>query len=99
MWLKLDNEGIFQELQKRLAVAEQKHVGFAEGKYQALGFLGEEYGEVVKVVTKGEGEKRLYDELFDLLVVTWRMLCGDHEHAELCDDCRYPCEGCGRKNQ
>lgn len=94
-WTYKDFE-ILQALRGGLIRAEELHPGFAEGQYQALGFLGEEYGEVVKVVTKGEGEQRLHDELRDLLVVTWRFLRGDHEVGCLCDDCKYPCESCGR---
>lgn len=85
MWLKLTDDEIFQELKKRLAVAEQKHPNFAEGKYQALGYLGEEYGETARAITKNEDEMRLYDELFDLLIVTWRFLRGDHERREVMD--------------
>lgn len=84
---------IFAEATRKLACAEEKHPVFAEGPYQALGFLGEEYGEVVRVLTKGEGEQRLHEELMDLLVVTIRFLRRDYD--VLCDDCKYPCDKCG----
>lgn len=70
---------IFERLMERVERAERLHPVFAEGVYHALGFLGEEHGEVVKVVTKKEGDQRLQDELFDLLVVTWRFIRKDYE--------------------
>lgn len=72
------NLDIFRELEQRLLLAEEKHPTFAEGPYQALGYVGEEYSEVVRALTKNEGDERLHDELMDLVVVCWRFLRGDH---------------------
>ena len=73
----MTNDEIFDEFLKRLATAAAKHPVFAEGIYQALGVLGEEFGEVVRTVTKKEGNERMQEELMDLLVVTWRFIRGD----------------------
>lgn len=71
------NDQIYQRLQKRLEEAEAKHPQFAEGPYQALGVLGEEYGEVVRALTKQEGYDRIQEELLDVLAVAWRFYRGD----------------------
>ena len=73
----MSNDEIYAEFLEWLATAERKHPLFAEGQYQALGVLGEEVGEVVKTVTKKEGDERMHEELMDLLVVTWRFIRGD----------------------
>lgn len=71
------NDQIYERLQKRLAEAEQKHPVFAEGPFQALGVLGEEYGEAVRSLTKQEGYDRMQEELLDVLAVAWRFYRGD----------------------
>ena len=72
---------ILDKIQPDLKRGERLHPDFAEGVYQALGFLGEEYGEVSREITKGEPgwEKRMDSELFDLIVVAIRMLLRDYE--------------------
>ena len=76
------NKEIYTELLVRLTEAEAKHPLFAEGPYQALGYIGEEYSEVVRALTKNEGDARFRDELFDLIIVAWRTLRGDHIQGE-----------------
>ena len=76
------NKEIYAELLLRLTEAEEKHPLFAEGSYQALGYIGEEYSEVVRALTKNEGDARFRDELFDLIVVVWRTLRGDHRQGK-----------------
>lgn len=71
------NDQIYERLQKRIAEAEVKHPVFAEGPFQALGVLGEEYGEVVRSLTKQEGYDRMQEELLDVLAVAWRFYRGD----------------------
>ena len=70
---------LFYKLETALQRAEKLHPGFAEGPYEALGFLSEEHGEVTKAITKGEGKQRMQEELIDLIVVAWRMLRDEHE--------------------
>ena len=75
----MTDEEIHEKLKSAFCEARLLHPGFAEGPYEALGFLSEEHGEVVKAVTKGEGKQRMQEELIDLIVVAWRMLRGEHE--------------------
>ena len=72
---------IIDQLRNALRWAREKHPGFAEGPYQALGYLGEEYGEVVKEITKGipGWRERMCDELIDLMCVAVRMLRGEFD--------------------
>lgn len=86
----MTDEDILERVRRGLVRAEHLHPRFAEGKYQALGYLGEEFGEASRAITKNEGEQRMQEELVDLIVVAWRMLRGDHE-----DDC--PREKCGKE--
>ena len=64
-------------LADRVKAAEKKHPNFADGMYQGVGVLGEEYGELCQALNKGEGEERVMDEAFDLLCVAWRFCRGD----------------------
>lgn len=73
----MTNDEIFDELLKRLEVAEGKHPVFAEGIYQALGRVSEEVGELNRATNHSEGDKRIMDEAFDSLVVIWRFIRGD----------------------
>ncbi len=77
----VSDDDIFETLKQKLVVAREKHTGFAEGQYQALGFLGEEYGEVAKEITKGEEgwRERMCCELLDLMCVAVRMLRGEFD--------------------
>ena len=80
----MTNEEIVEALKSAFCKAQLLHPGFTEGPYEALGFLSEEHGEVTKAITKGEGKRRMQEELIDLIVVAWRMLRGDHERPD-CD--------------
>lgn len=75
--LSSDERAVLFDFLARLHEAEKKHPVFAEGPYEALGRIGEEQGELVRAVTKNEGDERIYDEALDLLVVTWRLARGD----------------------
>lgn len=88
----MTDEDILERVRRGLVRAKRLHPRFAEGKFHALGYLGEEYSEVVRALTKNEGEQRMQEELVDLIVVAWRMLRGDHEAA-----CESPCEQCGKE--
>jgi len=80
-----ENKGaelLFAEIIQHVVMARVKHERFAEGVYEALGILGEEYGEVVRAITKQEGEDRLREELLDLIAVAWRMLKREYEHND-----------------
>lgn len=69
--LTVDGKLLFA-LIARLAKAQEKHPDFADGIYQGVGVIGEEYGELCQALNKGEGEERVMDEAFDLLCVAWR---------------------------
>jgi hypothetical protein len=64
-------------LQHRLAMAERKHPVFADGVWQGMGRIGEEYGELCQAVNKDQGETRIKAEAWDLLVVSWRFVRED----------------------
>ena len=70
---------LFEYIRTQVHRGELLHPVFAEGPYQALGYLEEELGEVAKeVMKKKDGwESRMNDELVDLVVVAIRMLRGD----------------------
>ena len=91
----MTNEEIVEALKSAFCKAQLLHPGFAEGPYEALGFLSEEHGEVTKAITKGEGKRRMQEELIDLIVVAWRMLRGEHEDTD-CNECKFPCEECSK---
>lgn len=69
------------DLISRIAKAEEKHPDFADGVYQGVGVIGEEYGELCQALNKGEGEERVMDEALDLLCVAWRFCRGDWEKS------------------
>lgn len=64
-------------LSDRVKAAQEKHPDFADGIYQGVGVIGEEYGELCQAINKGEGEDRVMDEALDLLCVVWRFCRGD----------------------
>jgi len=68
---------LWRFLQHRLATAERKHPLFADGVWQGMGRIGEEYGELCQAVNKDEGEVRIMAEAWDMLVVSWRFVRGD----------------------
>ena len=72
-----EDEGQYQELLERLAVAQGKHPVYAEGIWQGMGRIGEEYGELCQSVNHGESEERIMSEAWDLLCVVWRFVRGD----------------------
>jgi hypothetical protein len=68
---------LFLKLMRHVQRAEQLHPAFAEGIYQGLGRIGEEYGELVRACNHEEGEKRIMEEAMDTLAVAWRFVRGD----------------------
>lgn len=76
-------DDIFSAVRARFEHARAAHPDFAQGRFHALGFLGEEYGEVTRELTKGlpGWEDRADSELIDLIVVASRMLLRHHEHG------------------
>lgn len=68
---------IMAALDERLKAAEKKHPDFADGIYQGVGVIGEEYGELCQALNKVQGEDRVMDEALDLLCVVWRFCRGD----------------------
>ena len=75
---------VYNAIDKELFEARKKHPDFAYGIFHALGFLGEEYGEVSKEITKQEPgwEERMDAELLDLIAVAIRMLRREYVHEE-----------------
>lgn len=74
--LSMDGKVLFA-LIDRIAKAEKKHPDFADGIYQGVGVIGEEYGELCQALNKRQGEERVMDEALDLLCVVWRFCRGD----------------------
>ena len=72
--------GLFVKLADRVKAAEKKHPDFADGIYQGVGVIGEEYGELCQALNKGEGDERVMDEALDLLCVVWRFCRGDWQN-------------------
>ena len=68
-------------LAERVKAAETKHPNFSYGRYQGVGVIGEEFGELCQALNKGEGEERVMDEALDLLCVVWRFCRGDWEKS------------------
>jgi hypothetical protein len=66
----------------RLQEARAKHVDFAFGQWEAIGYLEAEVGETTQEVVKGhEGwEARMDDELKDVRVVALRISLREYEH-------------------
>lgn len=71
---------IMAALDERLKAAEKKHPDFADGIYQGVGVIGEEYGELCQALNKNQGEDRVMDEALDLLCVAWRFCRGDWQN-------------------
>ena len=69
---------------QRLSEARAKHVDFAFGQWEAIGYLEAEVGETAQEVVKGrEGwEDRMDEELKDVRVVALRMSLREYEHGE-----------------
>ena len=65
-------------LMQRLSEARGKHPVFAEGKYHALGVIGEEYRELVYAV-EHETPERIRDEALDVAVTALRLWLGEHK--------------------
>lgn len=93
----MTNEELFAELMTALDRAEKLHPIFAEGIYQGLGRVGEEYGELAQSINHGESIERIEAEMMDLLVVVWRLKKGDYK--TVCDECKYPCETCANRSR
>lgn len=68
---------LMEALFERVKSAEGKHPDFADGIYQGIGRIGEEYGELCQALNKNQGEERVMDEALDLLCVVWRFCRGD----------------------
>ena len=67
-----DGYTLFYTILEALRRARRLHPVFAEGKYQALGRVSAEVGELVQAVEKNEGTQREKDETIDSIVVLIR---------------------------
>lgn len=74
------DEAILESMKKYLRIAREKHPQFAQSKNHALAYLGEEFGEVAREVTKGTDD-RMREELKDLIAVAIRMYNGEYQEA------------------
>ena len=70
---------LFHEIVKGLDRARRLHPVFAEGKWQGLGVISGEVGELVRAVEKGEGRDREKAEVIDSIVVLIRFWLEEHE--------------------
>ena len=68
----------------RLFDARKKHPRYAENVWHGWGFVGEEFGEANKELTKARPGwlDRAEEEMADLVVVTLRMMLREYEHGE-----------------
>ena len=68
----------------RLHRARKLHPRYAENVWHGWGFVGEEFGEANKELTKAkEGWlDRAEEEMADLVVVTLRMMLREYQHGE-----------------
>ena len=68
----------------RLSKAREKHPRYAENVWHGWGFVGEEFGEANKELTKARPGwlDRAEEEMADLVVVTLRMMLREYEHGE-----------------
>lgn len=67
-----DGYRLFYTILKAVDRGRKLHKVFAEGKYQGLGRIGAEYGELVRAVEKNEGTVREKEEVIDNIVVLIR---------------------------
>ncbi len=76
--------GVLAGVLHRLAVAREKHPRYAENVWHGWGFVGEEYGEANKELTKARPGwlERAEEEMADLVVVTLRMMLREYQHGE-----------------
>ena len=72
---------LFQKIEERLAHARNKHPVFAEGKYHALGVIGEEFRELEHAVIY-ESDERQKDEALDVAITAIRFVQEEHRHGE-----------------
>lgn len=61
-------------------LARKKHHVFAEGKYHALGVIGEEFRELEHAVLH-ESEERQKDEALDVAITAIRFVQEEHRHG------------------
>lgn len=64
---------------KGLRRARQLHPVFAEGKWQGLGRISAEVGELVRAIEKGEGREREKAEVIDSIIVLIRYWLEEYE--------------------
>lgn len=61
-------------------LARRKHPEYAEGRYQALGVIGEEYRELERAVEK-ESPERQAAEALDVAITALRFVQEEHLHG------------------
>lgn len=61
-------------------LARKKHPVFAEGKYHALGVIGEEYRELERAVER-ESPERQAAEALDVAITALRFVQEEHTHG------------------
>lgn len=76
-----DCRAMYLRLKDGMNLARKKHPIFAEGKFQALGVIGDEYRELVKAIEK-EGDIRSVEEAWDVVFTCLRFILGEHRPLE-----------------
>lgn len=70
---------LFYEIIKALARGRRLHPVFAVGKWQGIGRISAEVGELVRAIEKGEGREREKSEVIDSIVVLIRYWLEEYE--------------------
>ena len=76
-----DCKALYLRLKDGMILARKKHPFYAEGKYQALGVIGEEYREFVQAIEK-ESDTRSVEEAWDVVFTCLRFILGEHRTPE-----------------
>jgi hypothetical protein len=74
---------LLYEIIKALARGRRLHPVFAEGKWQGIGRVSAEVGELVRAVEKSEGREREKAEVIDSIVVLIRYWLEEYENLEV----------------
>lgn len=72
-----DCKALYIRMKEGMELARKKHPLFAEGKYNALGVIGDEYREFVQAIEK-ENDVRAVEEAWDVLLTCLRFILGEH---------------------
>lgn len=77
-----DGWELFYKIVRKMDRARQLHPVFATGKWQGLGRISAEVGELVRAIEKDEGQDREKAEILDSIIVLIRYWMGEYEVDE-----------------